>query len=80
MLLTLHATHRTPHGASRLTQEMSPWSVKTRRAPYRHCGNARVYGFNTTAMHDSENPIPPRAPPNLPLASFSSLFAPGPVL
>ena len=33
MQLTLHATRRTPHGASRLVQAMSASSVKTRHAP-----------------------------------------------
>ena len=32
MQLTRHATHPTPHGASRLVQAMSAWSVTTRRA------------------------------------------------
>ena len=32
MQLTVHATRRTPHGASRLVPAMSAWSVKTRRA------------------------------------------------
>ena len=32
MLLTLHATRRTPHGDSRLVQAMSAWSVEIRRA------------------------------------------------
>ena len=41
MRLTLHATRRTPHGASRLVLAMSSWSVKTRRAPSRHCSDAR---------------------------------------
>ena len=54
MQLTLHATRRTPHGASRLVLAMSAWSVKTRRAPSRHCRDARVYGHTTTAMHDNE--------------------------
>ena len=40
--LTLHETRRTPHGASPLTQAMSAWSVKTPRAPSRHCGDARI--------------------------------------
>ena len=31
--LILHATRATPHGASRLVQTMSAWSVKTGRAP-----------------------------------------------
>ena len=41
-----------PHGASRLVQAKSAWSVKTRHAPSRHCRDARVYGHTTTAMHD----------------------------
>ena len=36
MQLTLHATRRTPHGASRLVQAMSAWSVKPQHAPSRH--------------------------------------------
>ena len=51
MQLTLHATRPTPHGASRLMQAMSAWSVKIRRAPSRRCGDARVYGHTTMAMH-----------------------------
>ena len=43
MQFTLHVTRRTPHGASRLVHAMSDWSVKTRRAPSRHCRDARVY-------------------------------------
>ena len=54
MQLTLHATRRTPHGASRLVLAMSAWSVKTRRAPSRHRKDARVYGPTATAMHDNE--------------------------
>ena len=56
MQLTLCATRPTPHGASRLAQAMSAWSVKTRRAPSRHCRNARVYGHATSAMHQNEYP------------------------
>ena len=42
MQLTLHAT-RPPHNdASRLVQAMPAWLVKTRRAPSRHCSDARV--------------------------------------
>ena len=38
MLLTLHTTRRTPQGASRLVPAKSAaWSVKTGRAPSRHC-------------------------------------------
>ena len=44
MQLTLHATRRTPRGASRLMQPISAWSVKTRRAPSRRRRDARVYG------------------------------------
>ena len=33
---------------------MSAWSVKTRRAPSRHCRDARIYGHTTAAMHDNE--------------------------
>ena len=66
MQLTLHATRRTPYGASRLVQAVSAWSVKTRHAPSRHCRDARVDGHTTTVMHDIEyvsyRVHPPRAP------------------
>ena len=52
MRLTLHATRRTPHGASRLVQAMPAWSVKTRHAPSRHCRDARDYGVKTTTTHE----------------------------
>ena len=56
---TLYATRRTPHGASLcLVLAMSVWSVKTRRAPPRHCRDARVYGPTTTAMHDMSTHAP----------------------
>ena len=59
MQFTLHAIRRTPHGASRLVQAMSAWLMKTRRAPFRHSGDARVYGHTTTAMHKlSTTPYP----------------------
>ena len=48
MQLVLHATRLTPYGASRLVQAMSAWSVKTRRAPARHCRDTRVYGHAST--------------------------------
>ena len=63
--LTLHATRRTSHGASRLVQAMSAWLVKTRRAPSRQSRDARVYGQTTTAMHKLSTPPPPPAPPPL---------------
>ena len=59
MQLTLHATRRTPCGASRLVQAMSAWLVKTRRAPSRHDRDARVYDHTTTAMHKLNIPAPP---------------------
>ena len=62
MKLTLHATRRTPQGASRLVLAMCAWSVKTRRAPARHCRGARVSGHTTTAMHDNE--YTPPSPPS----------------
>ena len=49
--LTLHATRRTPHVASRLVHAMSSWSMKTRCAPSRCCRDARVNGHMTTVMH-----------------------------
>ena len=57
MQLNLLATHRAPHGASRLVQAMSSWSVKSRRAPSRHCKDAKVYGH--AAMHTIEYTPPP---------------------
>ena len=57
--VTLHATRRTPHGASPSVQAMPAWVVKTRRAPPRHCRNARAYALKTTAMHETSAPPPP---------------------
>ena len=57
--VTLHPTHRTPHGASRLMQVMSARSVNTRRGPSRHCRDARLYGRTTAAMHYNEYISPP---------------------
>ena len=37
MQLTLRATRRTSHGASRLVRATPTWSPETRRAPSRHC-------------------------------------------
>ena len=50
---TIYATRQTPHGASNLLQAMSPWSVKTRRVPSRHCRDARVYSH---ACHEYTSP------------------------
>ena len=73
MQLTLHATRLAPHGASRLVNAVSAWSVKTRRAPSRHYRAARVYGHTPTAMHDTQY-TPPPSPPHL-LLFFHSLSA-----
>ena len=53
--LTLHATRRTPHGASRVVQALSAWSVTTRHTPFRYCRDARVYVYShtTTTTHDN---------------------------
>ena len=37
---------------------MSEWSVKSRRAPSRHCRDARVYGQTTMAMHEMSECTP----------------------
>ena len=61
--LAVHATRRTPHGASRLVLAVSAWSVPTRRAPSRHCKDARAYDHTTTAMHgNGYTPSPPLLP------------------
>ena len=62
MQLTLHAARMTHHGASRLVQAVSAWSVKARCAPSRYSRDARVYGHTTTAMHDIGYAPPPWAP------------------
>ena len=62
--LTLHAARRTPQGASRLVQEISAWSVKTRHAPSRHCRDARGYGHTTTAMNETEYSPPTHPTPH----------------
>ena len=63
MQFTLHATRRTPHGASHLVQAMSAWLGKTRRAPSRHIRDARVYFDKTMVMHKLSTPPPPPTPP-----------------
>ena len=42
-----------------LIQATSAWSLKTRRAPFRHCRDARVYGHTTIAKHGTSTPPPP---------------------
>ena len=63
MQLALHATRRTPQGASRLVHAMPALSVKTRRSPPQHCGDARVNGLKTTAMDEMStlSPVPTAA-------------------
>ena len=56
MQLNVHAIRRAPHSASCLVQAMPAWSLKTRRAPSRHCRDARVYGHTTTAMNEMSTP------------------------
>ena len=66
MKFTLHATRRTPHGASRLVQAMPAWLVKTRRAPSRHSRDARVlwsYGYGHA---QTEYPLPLQPLPTKP--------------
>ena len=53
---TVRATRRTPYGASCLVHAMSAWSVETRRAPPRHCMDARVNGLKTTATQGKSTP------------------------
>ena len=57
MKLTLRAIRRTPHGASRSMQAVSALLVKTLRVASR-LTNARVYGLETTAMHEMSTPPP----------------------
>ena len=59
MQLDLYATRPTPHGASQILVQATPvWSVKTRRAPSRHCRDATVYGHTTAAMDVTSTPPP----------------------
>ena len=59
MQVALHAPRLTPRDASRLVRAMSAWSAKTRRAPSRHCWDARIYGLETTSMQEMSTPLPP---------------------
>ena len=62
MKLALHATRRTSHNASRVVHTMSAGSVKTGRAPSRHCRVTRVYGHTATTMLEMNTPPPPLPP------------------
>ena len=77
MQFTLHATRRTPHGASRLVQAMSAWLVKTRRGPSRHNRHARVYGHTSHAYSED---TPPRARQNSLVAAYAENAASPPFL
>ena len=68
MQLAFRATRRTHHGASRLVQAMSAWSVKTRRRPSRHCRDAEAHGHACDYGHACQ-----RAPPPLPSPPTSTL-------
>ena len=48
--------HPTALGAWCLVHAMSARLAITHRAPSRHCGDARVHGHTTTAIHDIEDP------------------------
>ena len=54
MQLTLHATRRTHHGASRLVIDCEPGPAKTRRAPSRLCRYARSMVIYDYGMQDYE--------------------------
>ena len=57
---TLHATHRTHHGASRLVHAMSAWSVKTEvlHPETVEMRRSNSYSHMTTAMHEMSTPPP----------------------
>ena len=80
MQLILHATRRTPHGASRLVQAICLVG-QARHAPSRHCKDATGYGHSTTAMHEYQ--VYPPAPNRLWAACILAarrsdlFFAPG---
>ena len=61
MQLALHATRRTPHGASRSVPAISAWSVTTRHAAFRYSRDARAHGHTTTTMHEYRVHLPPPA-------------------
>ena len=77
MQFTLHASRRTPHGASRLVKAMSAWLVTTRRAPSWHSRDAEVNGHTTAAMHKLSTPPPLPAPVPLKPCILSKPISPG---
>ena len=77
----LRYSPNTSRFASRLVQAMPAWSVKTRRAPSRHCGDARVYDRSNRAMHDHEgslwlSPSLPRQDPSSTCREHGSAWSP----
>lgn len=58
MQLTLRATRRIPHVASRLEHVNSAWSLEPQPAPSRYCKDAKAYGHTTTSMRDTSTPRP----------------------
>ena len=66
MQLTLHATRRTPHSASRLVHAMPAWSVKTRRAPSRHIRDPGVIPLWSHDYAHAQTVYPPPPPPHPP--------------
>ena len=73
MQLSLHATCRAPHDASRFVHATSAWSMKTRRSPPRHCWDAGVDGHTPAAVPDISTPPPlptKRFPADIPLNAF----------
>ena len=65
MRLTVHATRRTPHGASRLVLAVSAWRVKTRRAPSRRCRDARAIRWSCEYGRAWDECTPPPPPLSL---------------
>ena len=64
MQLTLHATRRTPQGASRLAQAMSAWSVKPGMLHPSIVGMRGSMALRTTAMHGMSSSPPPGPRPD----------------
>ena len=88
MQVTLHATRRTPHGASPLVQSNVCLVGETRPAPSRHSRDATVYGHTTTVMHKLStpppfpppHPAPPFQPPAPPPPPLNNPALPSPVI
>ena len=59
--LFVQVFHNSPKNGllTAVTYHPPPSLRQTLRAPSRHCGDAKVYGHTTTAMHDIEYTPPP---------------------